>query len=113
MNSGADCYMTDFEDSLTPTFENLIQGQLNLKDAINKKIDFKDQKSGKEYKLNEKEKDTIKCINRYNDIIKNSKDELSPAIICNYLYDLVKTFNSLYQNHNILSAETPDSIVST
>ena len=62
------------------------------------------------YKLNEKEKDTIKCINRYNDIIKNAKDELSPAIICNYLYDLVKTFNSLYQNHNILSAETPDSI---
>ena len=63
------------------------------------------------YKLNEKEKDTIKCINRYNNIIKNAKDELSPAIICNYLYDLVKTFNSLYQNHNILSAETPDSIV--
>ena len=63
------------------------------------------------YKLNEKEKDTIKCINRYNDIIKNAKDELSPAIICNYLYDLVKSFNSLYQNHNILSAETPDSIV--
>ena len=63
------------------------------------------------YKLNEKEKDTIKCINRYNDIIKNAKEELSPAIICNYLYDLVKTFNSLYQNHNILSAETPDSIV--
>ena len=56
------------------------------------------------YKLNEKEKDTIKCLNRYNDIIKNEKDELSPAIICNYLYDLVKTFNSLYQNHNILSA---------
>ena len=63
------------------------------------------------YKLNEKEKETIKCINRYNDIIKNAKNELSPAIICNYLYDLVKTFNSLYQNHNILSAETPDSIV--
>ena len=54
LNSGADCYMTDFEDSLTPTFDNLIQGQLNLKDAINKKIDFTDPKSGKEYKLNEK-----------------------------------------------------------
>ena len=54
LNSGADCYMTDFEDSLTPTFENLLQGQLNVKDAINKKIDFVDKKSGKEYKLNEK-----------------------------------------------------------
>ena len=54
LNSGADCYMTDFEDSLTPTFDNLIQGQLNIKDAISKKIDFTDQESGKEYKLNEK-----------------------------------------------------------
>jgi len=52
LNSGADCYMTDFEDSLTPTFENLMQGQLNIKDAVNKKIDFIDEKSGKEYKLN-------------------------------------------------------------
>ena len=43
LNSGADCYMTDFEDSLTPTFDNLIQGQLNIKDAINKKIDFVDE----------------------------------------------------------------------
>ena len=43
LNSGADCYMTDFEDSLTPTFDNLMQGQLNLKDAINRKIDFTDK----------------------------------------------------------------------
>ena len=64
-----------------------------------------------EYKLNEKEKETIKSINRYNDILKEAKNELSPAIICNYLYDLVKTFNSLYQNHNILNAETPGSII--
>jgi len=63
------------------------------------------------YKLNDKERDTIKSINRYNDILKEAKDELSPAIICNYLYDLVKTFNSFYQNHNILNAETPDSII--
>ena len=54
LNSGADCYMTDFEDSLTPTFNNLIEGQLNLKDAINKKINFTDEKSGKKYELNEK-----------------------------------------------------------
>ena len=54
LNSGADCYMTDFEDSLTPTFDNLIQGQLNIKDAIDKKINFTDKESGKEYKLNQK-----------------------------------------------------------
>ncbi len=54
LNSGADCYMTDFEDSLTPNFDNLIQGQLNVKKAINNKINFTDKKSGKEYKLNQK-----------------------------------------------------------
>ena len=54
LNSGADCYMTDFEDSLTPTFDNLMQGQLNIKDAISKKIDFTEPESGKEYKLHEK-----------------------------------------------------------
>jgi len=54
LNSGADCYMTDLEDSLTPTFDNLMQSHLNIKDAINKKIDFIDKKSGKEYKLNNK-----------------------------------------------------------
>ena len=54
LNSGADCYMTDLEDSLTPTFDNLMESQLNIKDAINKKIDFVDEKSGKEYKLNNK-----------------------------------------------------------
>ena len=47
LNSGADCYMTDLEDSLTPTFDNLMQGQLNIKDAINKKIDFIDKKKWK------------------------------------------------------------------
>ena len=54
LNSGADCYMTDFEDSLTPTFDNLMQGQINIRNAINNKIDFIDEKSGKEYKLNKK-----------------------------------------------------------
>ena len=52
LNSGANCYMTDLEDSLTPTFENIMQGQLNIRDAVSKKIDFFDEKSGKEYKLN-------------------------------------------------------------
>ena len=48
LNSGADCYMTDLEDSLTPTFKNLMEGQLNIKAAINKKIDFIDEGSGKD-----------------------------------------------------------------
>ena len=77
--------------------------------SILNKVEQVETNNFSEYKLNEKEKETIKCINKYKDIIKVAEDELSPAIICNYLYDLVKTFNSLYQNHNILNAETPQS----
>jgi malate synthase len=52
-NSGADSYMTDFEDSNSPNWENQIQGQVNLYDAIRRKLSFKNE-AGKEYKLNDK-----------------------------------------------------------
>ena len=39
-NSGADSYMTDFEDSNSPNWENQIQGQVNLYDAIRRKLSF-------------------------------------------------------------------------
>jgi malate synthase len=51
-NSGADSYMTDFEDSNSPNWFNQIQGQVNLKDAIRRKLSFVNE-VGKEYKLNE------------------------------------------------------------
>jgi len=53
LNSGASCFMADLEDSATPSWVNVIEGQINLKEAINKKIYFKDNNSGKEYKLNQ------------------------------------------------------------
>lgn len=53
LNSGASVFMADFEDSNSPTWENCISGQINLRDAINKTISFKNP-DGKEYKLNEK-----------------------------------------------------------
>lgn len=40
LNSGADMYMADFEDSLTPTWKNIIEGQINLIDANKKTIMF-------------------------------------------------------------------------
>jgi malate synthase len=52
LNSGADSYMTDFEDSNTPNWPNQIQGQINLGDAIRRRIDF--EQGGKQYKLVEK-----------------------------------------------------------
>ena len=54
LNSGANCFMADFEDASSPTWSNMINGQINLRDAINKTISFYDQQKNKSYKLNEK-----------------------------------------------------------
>ena len=63
----------------------------------------------KTYSLNDKEKEVIKIIYDLPVIIKNSYEDLSPAIIANYLYELVKSYNSLYQNYNILNSESKES----
>ena len=76
--------------------------------SILKKVN-KDAGINIEYKLNEKEKEVIKVIHEFPSVIKSSYKELSPALIANYLYDLVKSYNSLYQNHHILNSESKDS----
>ena len=52
LNSGARGFMADFEDATSPTWRNLVQGQLNLTDAIERRIDFTSPE-GKDYKLAE------------------------------------------------------------
>jgi malate synthase len=54
LNSGAKVFMADFEDSTTPTWTNVIDGQINLRDAVRRTITFEDEKTGKSYKLIEK-----------------------------------------------------------
>ncbi len=51
LNSGAKVFMADLEDSLSPSWDNVLNGQLNLKRAVDRQIDFVDQSTGKEYKL--------------------------------------------------------------
>jgi malate synthase len=51
LNSGAKVFMADFEDSTTPTWDNLLDGQINLRDAIRRTITFEDPKTQKSYKL--------------------------------------------------------------
>jgi len=53
LNSGARVFMADFEDSNTPTWDNLVQGQLNLLDAVERRIDFTSTE-GKHYRLAER-----------------------------------------------------------
>ncbi|PWT74802.1 MAG: malate synthase A, partial [Proteobacteria bacterium] len=53
LNSGASMFMADFEDSSTPTWDNLLQGQINVRDATAGTIAFTSPE-GKQYKLNDK-----------------------------------------------------------
>ncbi len=50
LNSGAKVFMADFEDSLAPTWSNILQGQINVQDAVRLKLQFQSEE-GKEYRL--------------------------------------------------------------
>jgi malate synthase len=52
LNSGAKMFMADFEDANSPTWQNMVEGQINLRDAIRRAITFRSPE-GKDYKLNE------------------------------------------------------------
>ncbi|MBC90744.1 MAG: arginine--tRNA ligase [Flavobacteriaceae bacterium] len=58
--------------------------------------------SKKTIKIFSKEKEILKQILIYPEVVKNAGDLYSPSLIANYTYDLVKLFNSFYQNINIL-----------
>ncbi|MEZ5841727.1 MAG: malate synthase A [Hyphomicrobiales bacterium] len=51
LNSGARVFMADFEDATAPTWSNLIEGQINLRDRWRNRLDFTDEVSGKSYKI--------------------------------------------------------------
>jgi malate synthase len=52
LKSGAKMFMADFEDANSPTWGNMVEGQVNLRDAIRRTISFTNP-NGKEYKLGE------------------------------------------------------------
>ncbi|HWP45606.1 MAG TPA: malate synthase A [Candidatus Limnocylindrales bacterium] len=51
-NCGADIFMADLEDANSPTWQNMVEGQINLRDAVERKLEFTSPE-GKSYKLNE------------------------------------------------------------
>jgi malate synthase len=53
LNSGASVFMADFEDSLSPTWTNVVEGQANLIDAVRRRLTFTSPE-GKEYRLNDR-----------------------------------------------------------
>ena len=59
LNSGADVFMADFEDSTSPTWENIIDGHNNLIDANNRDIELIDEAKGKTYSLNQESQTSL------------------------------------------------------
>ncbi|MET3655677.1 malate synthase A [Sporosarcina psychrophila] len=53
LNSGAKTFMACFEDATSPTWANMLEGQLNMKDAVRRTIEFEQHSNGKTYKLND------------------------------------------------------------
>lgn len=53
LNSGAKVFMADFEDANAPTWANMVEGQINLYDAVRRTITFDDPERNRHYQLNE------------------------------------------------------------
>ena len=76
--------------------------------SILRKATFDFSKEITDLELHPKEKELIKIIENYPEVIQQAAANHSPAIIANYTYDLVKEFNSFYQNVSILGEENQD-----
>ena len=63
-----------------------------------------------EYALHDKEKSLLKQLQLFPEVIQQAAANYSPALVANYAYDLVKEFNSFYQNVSILGAESTAEI---
>jgi len=74
-------------------------------------FDFENVVISSEVEIHEKEKELIKQVQLFPEVIQNAAENHSPALIANYTYDLVKEFNSFYQQVSILGEENHDKKV--
>lgn len=75
------------------------------------KSNFKKTEFSNEVEINDKEKELLKLVTLFPETINTSADNLNPALIANYTYELVKNFNSYYQSIQIIKVE--DKLVRT
>lgn len=64
-----------------------------------------------EVSLQDKERELLKQLEQFPEVIQNAASQHSPALVANYTYDLVKDFNSFYQNVSILGADKEEEKV--
>lgn len=60
------------------------------------------------HEMEERERELVKEMGRFPEVIQQAAREFSPAVVANYVYDLTKQFNGYYQSTSILNAETPE-----
>ncbi len=73
--------------------------------SLLQKAAYKPQKIEAGYQLNESEKDLITQLANYRESVSKAAAALSPALVANYVYDLVKAYNSFYQNNPIMKQD--------
>ena len=76
--------------------------------SILRKATFNHSNEISNLKLDIKERDLIKQVQLFPEVIQNAANNHSPALIANYIYDLVKSYNSFYQTVPILGCENLD-----
>jgi arginyl-tRNA synthetase len=76
---------------------------VRIKSLLNKDKDLNNEFSIENLKLNPKELEVLKCISNFPDVLAQSAKELSPYLLANYLYSLVKSYNSFYQDYPIMT----------
>lgn len=59
--------------------------------------------------LNASEKELLVQLSSFPAIVSKAAESLSPALVANYVYDVVKTYNSFYQNNSVMNADTDES----
>ena len=79
--------------------------------SILRKADFKSKENISIESLHPKEKELIKLIQTYPEIIQNAAENLSPALVANFTYELVKSYNSFYQSVPIFGADNDNEKV--
>lgn len=74
-------------------------------------FDFSQSLNAADINLHEKEKELLKAIAQFPDIIQSAAENHSPALVANYVYDLVKEYNSFYQSVPVLGSEVENEKV--
>ena len=81
---------------------------VRIKSLLNKSEELKNEFMIEDLKLNSKELEVLKYISNFPDVLAQSAKELSPYLLANYLYTLVKSYNSFYQDHPVITEKEKD-----